>query len=336
MIDRHSIRRALAPLHASEDTIEEVLKMARHENTKRRYNPARRLIAIAAVIGVMAALCGMAYAVYELTMADRVVEEWTDQADGTVYTQYSPVGYEEGEASGEASADMTAEERTNAAPGSPEAQALAEWKEYELDKMEQMQLGEEDWGEMVPYEDPIRSTYGNAWSNDVAKIKEIAEKYDLRLYESVEHMSDIDVFYEAAGVTAFAPFAIGGAESSAINASVYDDGSFQLTSVRMPLPPEGEETVSVQVYRAMKGTFCHFMLLGDEAEAYTNETYTTADGATVELALGEMYSFIFAELDTCYVTFSVNGGTDPSPYLELLDMEGLQYVADSIDFSALG
>lgn len=328
MIDRNSIRRALAPLHASEDTIEEVLKMARQENTKRRYYPARRIIAVAAVIAVMvAALCGVGYAVYQFTLADRIVAEWTDDVDGTLYTQYSPVGYGETDAS-----DETTENESVTVAVGPEAQALAEWKEYE---MEQMQLEEEEWGEMVSYDDPIRITYGNAWSNHVAKIKEIAEKYNLRLYESVVHTSVLSEFYELVGLEEFAPLSEGSPETSSCNATVYDDGSFDIRAVRVPVSAESEDKVNVNILRAMKGTFCKFFVLGDEVERYINETYITEDGISVEFALGEKYSMIFAELDNSYVTIEPNGGTNPGEYLELLNMDDLKYIADSIEFGIL-
>ena len=323
MIDRRAVRRALEPLHASENTIEEVLNMARQETNRKRRYPARRLLAVAAVIALMLAICGVGYAVYQFTLADRVVAEWVDGSDGTRYIQYSPVGYQD------EAVELTAE-------NSPEAMAMAEWKEYEQEQIERMVQGEEDWGEMVPYDDPIRSTYGNAWSNDVEKIREIAEKYGLRLYESVAYTGSLDEFYRLTGLEAFAPLSEGSAETSSCNASVYDDGSFEIRAVRLPLSAETEDKVSVSVLRAMKGTFCDFLILGDEAEIYQNETYTTKSGHSVELALGETSSMIFTELDGCYVTVDVCGGTDPGRYRTLLDMDDLKYMADSLEYSRLG
>ncbi len=298
--------------------------VAKRTERKQRYYPVRRVIAVAAVIAVtVAALCGVGYAVYQLTLANRVMAEWLD-GDGTLYTQYSPVGY----GAAEASDGATASEIEMAASG-PEFQALSEWTEYSMNR------GEDEKGEMVSYEDPIRSTYGYAWSNDVARLREIAEKYGLRLYENVTHTSVLSEFYQLVGLEAFAPLSEGSAETSGCNATVYDDGSFKIRAVRVPVSAESEDRVNVNILRAMKGTFCKFLLLGDEAESYINETYSTEDGVLVELSLGERYSMIFAELDNSYVTIEPNGGTDPGEYLALLDMDDLKYIADSIDFGIL-
>ena len=281
--------------------------------------PARKLgrvLLIAAT--VVLALTATALAVYQYGMKDRVVNEVDFVTEsGRIVSQYSAVGI------------VQKEEEDTKLPVNPEAKALLEWQEYCLNR------GENKMGEMVPYDDPIRSVYGNAWSNDVAKIREIAENYGLQLHEGVADVGGLSTFYETLGLDAFAPFIEGSDESAASNASIYNDGSFRLNAVRLPFSPAEEDAPVVSFYRAMKGIFCNFYVLGDEAEAYTNEVYTTEDGIAVELALGVTSSMIFAELDDCYVTIEISGGTAPGSYRELLDMDGLKYMAESVDFSIL-
>lgn len=287
--------------------------------TRRPARKLGRVLLIAAT--VVLALAATAVAVYQYGMKDRVVNEVEFVSEsGRIVSQYSAVGIVE----------KAEEEEDTKLPTNPEAKALLEWQEYRSNREES------EMGEMVPYDDPIRSVYGNAWSNDVAKIREIAEKYGLLLHKGVADVGGLSAFYETLGLDAFAPFIEGADESSASNASIYNDGSFQLYAVRLPFSPAEEDAAVVLFYRAMKGVFCNFYVLGDEAEVYTNEAYTTEDGITVELALGVTSSMIFAELDNCYVTIDVSGGTDPGSYRKRLDMDGLKYMAESVEFSILG
>lgn len=273
-------------------------------------------LAAAALVAVLAV---SAFAVYQVSMKDRMLDSWNDQADGEpiVYTMYSPVGPE---------TTAETESSTEADAGSPEAQALAEWEEYCRTR------SEDEMGELVSYEDPVRAVYGNAWSNDIAKLKEIAEKYGLKLHQSRETGGWLSEFYALTGLERFAQLTENYSGDFGCSATVYDNGSFELNAVSIPT---AQDTVSINIIRAMKGIFCHFVVFGDEAEDYTNEVYTTADGVTVELALGARYSMIFVELENCYVTIDVNGGTAPSPYLKLIDMDDLKFIADSIDFAIL-
>lgn len=317
------IDHAYSPAEDHETSVERIKAMTMEKINRGQKKPVRKLGRTLLIAAVLAAVLAVAaFAVYQATMADRVVADWTDTAEGTEiqYTQYSPVGAVETE---------TGSGVETGAIG-PEAQAFAEWTEYLRNR------SEDEMGELVPYEDPVRSVYGNAWSNDVAKLKEIAEKYGLRLYKSVENVSTLDAFYEAAGLEAFAPFSEGSAETAGCSADVYDDGSFMLSAVSVPLSGETEDSVVLLLYRSMKGAFCDFYIVGDEAESYVTEDYMTDAGIPVEVSLGERYSQIYAELENCYVTIDVNGGTNPGEYLTLLDMDDLKYIADGIDFAVLG
>ena len=302
--------------------VENEVKKQVNALTRPDRRPVRKLsrtLLIAAALVVV--LTVAAVAVYQYGMKDRVMNEVEFVSEsGRIVSQYSAVGIVE----------KAEEEEDTKVPTNPEAKALLEWQEYRFNREEN------EMGEMVPYDDPIRSVYGNAWSNDVAKIREIAEEYGLRLHEGVANVGGLSDFYETLAVDAFAPFIEGSDESSASGASIYNDGSFQLYAVRLPFSPAEEDAAVVSFYRAMKGVFCNFYVLGDEAEVYTNEAYTTEDGITVELALGITSSMIFAELDNCYVTIDISGGTDPGSYRKRLDMDGLKYMAESVDFSILG
>lgn len=176
--------------------------------------------------------------------------------------------------------------------------------------------------------------YGLGYQGLAGRLDTVAEEYGLRLYESQTLTNSVTEFYE---LLALEPFmAAEPSYAEGCSGTVYDDGSFDLSAVTLPAAETGAGTdVAVSVFRAVKGSFSDFLLLGDAPESYVYESYETASGVTVDAALGLSSSFLFAEPDGCYVSVLINGGSDPGEYLPALDMADIQAVADSIDFAAL-
>lgn len=285
---------------------------------------------IAAVMTAVLAVA--AFAVYQYSMEKRLLEgQELERVDGSMVMRYSPVGYEE-ESSGETNliASDSGYRVSPADSNNPEYLALLEWIEYS----QNAQFDEDE--PRLDIEDPYRMCYPVLYEAQVAKLKEIAEAYELRLLEGYETFSQLDDFYSISGLAEFMPLAGKYDDEYECSGIVYDDGSFNTSALKTPLSDSDESnTVNINIYRAMKGSLCDIYLLGDAPEKYTNEAYATETGTLVDLALGKYYSMIFAELDNCYVTIFINGGTDPSEYLSLLTMEDLKYIADGIDFSIL-
>lgn len=190
---------------------------------------------------------------------------------------------------------------------------------------------------LLPQDDPAR-LYGVGWKAVAEKLRGVADKYGLRLYQSEEVFGSLNAFYEAVGVEAFAELSGSHIESEYdCSATVYDEGSFGLYAVRVPVSAvSGEASIAININRDRKGTMSGAFLLGDAPELYVYQSYTTDKGVTVDLALGDRYSLIFCELDGCWVTVFVNGGyRENMEYLPTIDMAVMEKIADCIDFAAL-
>ena len=248
-----------SPAEDHETSVERIRAMTMEKINRGQKKPVRKLgrtLLIAAVL--VAVLAVAAFAVYQATMADRVLENREiERSDGSSVMRYSPVGTAEEAASGE----------TNI---------------IESGSLYRVSPADSANPEYMPLEGA---------------------------YEDEDSCSGI----------------------------VYGDGSFEANALKTNLPDSNEsDTVDINVNRAMKGFLTDIYILGDAPEKYTNEAYATESGVLTDLALGEYYSMIFAELDNCYVTIFLNGGTNPTKYLTLLDMDDLKYIADGIDFTILG
>ncbi len=109
-----------------------------------------------------------------------------------------------------------------------------------------------------------------------------------------------------------------------------------MSGVKTSVQEKGEaEEIQIRICRAVKGSFCSFFLIGDKPEEYLYESYETRSGQQVDLALGLRYSFIFAELEDCWITIGVNGGTAGTDVLPAIDLELLKNLADAVDYSRL-
>lgn len=125
MSDRTSIRRALAPLHASEGTLEEILNMIDRENTRKTYrrHSAHRTVRTALIAAALAlVLAGTAYAVgeytgfFETVFGNGSIGSWdperrtlTDE-DGNVCKEYDTPGQERVAADPEAAQALVGDE----------------------------------------------------------------------------------------------------------------------------------------------------------------------------------------------------------------------------------
>lgn len=273
---------------------------------RRRGKKLWRTLLIAAALTL--ALSAAALAVYQYSMADRTIEMFPAGTEpqvniyGDEMENYSAVGYSD----------------------SAEYRALSEWYAFKYGNYETL-----DATQLLDYDDPCRYYCGYRFQAD--KLNEIAEEYGLRL---LRRQAGVYTAEELCGLMDIAPTAFAAGE---IMGYVYDDGSFQAYHLK----PAGGET-EITLCRAVKGTLTEFLLFGSAAEAYTLEGYETAGGTMVELALGTNDSFLFAELDGCYVTAEISGGTEPyeagqswQTQAPVIGMDDLKRMADSIDFAAL-
>lgn len=297
------------PAEIKELTMKKVhLEPEKHKGAVRPAKARRsayRTVLVAAVVIVL--LASTAFAAYQHAMQSRLATD-IPLFDGKDLYHYSLSGTQDNEGSG-----------SEEVGGIPEFLASAEWLDYYFS------AHEANYDEPLPEDSPYRAYTG--WQAMAEELQRIAEKYDLRLYKEAAFTNSLEEFFafpEIGGV--FMPLE-GGSMVECV-AQTYDDGSFLLGSVRVPVAENSTEVLAnVQITRAMKGTLTDFSGTGNAPENYTCETYTTVGGTNVELALGKTQSFVFVELNTCWVTLQISS--------DALDMETLRQLADSVDFAML-
>lgn len=308
----------------------ETLVMAQCAPAKRRggWRGVRiGLIAAAAALVLGAA----AVAAYSWNLNERVVEAAPESVNGwgEDLATYSTVGGLSEEAS------SVSDETVTLTGSGSESAALEEWTAY--------YFAEHDVESFQPLadNDMVGEIYMIGYQEMKDELERIAKKYDLRLMQDQTLYTSLTEAYEALSIEAVTPWEPynGGAVGSAMHTMVYDDGSFQMQMyVEMP---EGvsngeKDELFFRLHCAKKGTLYNGTEGGGDPANYQTESYTTAGGTPVELALGTMYSMIFAELDDCYVTIHLSGGYEPSEYLPYLDMADMETIADCFDFAQLG
>ena len=274
----------------------ERLGLAPAKKTRRRWS---RTLLIAAAAMVL--LGASALAVYTMSLSDRALDlSHGEDVAGEAIVQYSA-----------------------AAPLShtPEYMAEAELMAY-LDSFTEAR----DATRLLPLDHYARRLYGLGYDFFAEKLEELADKYGLRLLQAAAYRQSAEELYALLGTEAFLP-----AAEDDCTASVYDDGSFEV-NLRLALPGGGDGNLNL--YRAARGSFTDFYLLGDAPETYVCESYATQTGLRLDLAWSEDDALIFAELDSCYITAELGYnpvGAEPADF----GMEGLKAIADSIDFAAL-
>lgn len=268
-----------------------------------------KLLAVAAILCLLAALSGVAVAVNFLGLRDLLLP------------QKQPVGVLDPD-TGIMIPGKTWESDAVSLSGymdSPESKALAEWEDflagYDPDGALLAQVGN--------YMDPAFDQYicYQVYTQEMAdKLEEIVDKYDLKL-----HTQQIDL--------AAHPEVLGSLDDFAEDSNatywtyMYEDGSCCFDGYACL---EDWGLVDVQFQRAVKGWFNDVALnIGDAAE-YQSWTCKTSSGVEVLLALGPGKSLIFADLPDCFAAFNVLLGTESE-----MTRERLEAVADRYDFSKL-
>lgn len=208
--------------------------------------------------------------------------------------------------------------------GSPEWQALAEWKEflegYDRDDAMQQATGNRLDASFARY-----SCY-MVHSREMAdKMDELAGKYDLKLHTASYDLEKYPELLEPCGGFLGEGYGYGG--------YMYEDGTFQMEG-SMELVTSMWD---FQLLRSVRGSFHDAMLdIGDVAD-YQEWRYKAACGVTVTLALGPDKALVLADLEDCFVTVSVYSIIQPVPAGadEGVTQADLEALADGLDFAAL-
>ncbi len=176
--------------------VAEILEQSGGKVVRPRNKTIWRVLLVAAILTLLLSACG--YAIYRFTMRDRTITVESDILPEGYQEQFSPVGYTD--------ASLPAEEhlfdgtKTGASPanaGSKEYLALREWLEYEWNDHR------EDWDVKLDFNDPIKKFYGLGYEGMARQLRNIAEKYGLRLYQGGTIAGDLEEFFTILGTEPF-------------------------------------------------------------------------------------------------------------------------------------
>lgn len=209
--------------------------------------------------------------------------------------------------------------------GSPEWQALAEWKEF-LEGYDRDDTIHQVTGNRMDASFARYSCY-MVHSREMAdKMDELAGKYDLKLHTASYDLEKYPELLEPCGGFL--------GQGHGYDGYMYEDGTFQMAgSMKLGTAYMWD----FQLLRSVKGIFHDAMLdIGDVAD-FEEWRYKAACGVTVTLALGPDKALILADLEDCFVTVSVYSIVMPVPAgaNEGVTRAALEALADGFDFAAL-
>lgn len=285
------------------------------QSMKRRKNPAKRVLALAAAVCLLAVLSIAAAATGLFGLRDVLLPEKgsvyvTDENDVVVPGEYEYRDF----------VSLSGWQDT------PESRALAEWRsfleDYDRDGAIIGEIGnsptgfEEDYGLYLVYTREMAD-----------KLEEIAAKYGLCLHTRME-----DVMPET-WRTAAGDFC--GENVMAYSGYIYENGTFRFDG---EADLDGYGYIEYQFSRSVRGAFDDVALnIGDAAD-FQEWTYETADGTPVTLGLGaKNRSLILADLGDSFILVNVLTGKagDDTFSSGPIGRAELEALADSFQFSAL-
>ncbi len=178
---------------------------------------------------------------------------------------------------------------------SPEAKACAEWQEFYSKYVPTLNLDNSIFVPGTAY-----NNYGVYDQTMADKLEEIAETYNLTLYDNMT-----DLFSESALNDAMGGEFLSGA-CTFFWGYCFGDGTLQFEGDCSV----GAGTLDFQFRRSQKGTLSDVVLNIGHAADYEQWHYTTQDGTELILAMRDTQSLIFTDLPNCFVCVNVLAGTD--------------------------
>ena len=179
-------------------------------------------------------------------------------------------------------------------------------------------------------------TYGCYTTDMVAKVDEIAAKYDLKLLEEWLPFQayQSDIFLEESGIHSLVR-PESGAEMTRLSGMFYPPYNFD---VDIELKADSlENNLWVTVLYARKDYFPKDYPGGTDLSLYEQWDYTAPDGTTLLLALNNKgHGYVIAELENAMMILSVDGNFSTSAYPtedEIMTQEELEAAASVFDYS---
>jgi hypothetical protein len=202
---------------------------------------------------------------------------------------------------------------------SVEAQALEEWNQFLATYDPDGKILEEN----SKNPDYIGSMY-LVYSQEMQdKLDEITEKYGLKQHKEMEVVDESEL-----------ASCVGGKFWSDCcdtgSTYIYENGTFQYDGECYGDSTYGDDGLSYQFRRSVKGTFEEVGLNIGVASDYEEWQYDTSSNESVLLALGPDKALIFADFDSCFIAVNVLCGTDKE-----MTREKLEDFADTFDYGIL-
>lgn len=179
-------------------------------------------------------------------------------------------------------------------------------------------------------------TYGCYTTDMVAKVDEIAAKYELKLLEEWIPFQawQSDIFLEESGVNSLV-LPDSGAEMTRLSGMFYPPYNFDVDIALSADRLENE--LWVTVLYARKDYFPRDYPGGTDLSLYEQWDYTAPDGTALLLALNNKgHGYVIAELENAMMILSVDGNYSTSAYPtedEIMTREELEIAASLFDYS---
>lgn len=282
MTNREFYQKTFSQVHPSRN-----LQWEDFQNMRQKSIWPRRLVTLAAVVGILAILSAAAVAadflgIRSVLLPNRATVGVEDENGVLIPGETEEV-------------DIVS---LSGLQDTPESRALTEWQAfldgYDPDGSILARIGNSPTG----FEDH----YGCylVYTREMAdKLDEIAAKYGLKLHQQLE-IVEPEQWNEAAG-----PFLMG--TNYAGSGYIYEDGTFHYDG-GAKLPGCGK--IDYQFRRSVRGTLHDVILNVADVTQYESWTYETLSGVPVTLALSPAKGLILADLEDSFVAVNVLAGTE--------------------------
>lgn len=204
-----------------------------------------------------------------------------------------------------------------------EARACAEWNDFYFDYVSGKNFGNGPTGLDPKYDE--YSVYDRTMAD---KLDEIVAKYGLELHRNLSDVPGREAWLEVFGPTFLSDWNRG------CWGYMYEDGTCSFDG---DADLEGYGQIDYQFRYTRKGYLDTVALFLSNLEEYRDWTYQTACGVTVNLAIGDIRSIIWADLPQGFAFVNVLTGTEGDDTFSSGPITGaeLEALADMFDFTAL-
>lgn len=217
---------------------------------------------------------------------------------------------------------------------SPEAQACAEWLDYEEEYDKDEAILSEIGNNPTEFDEKYASY--NCYTQEMAdKIDEICEKYNLSLLSDAQVA---DTYQELCSQAGVGDFCSGMSENVYISVAdggiFYGDGSLSIGGEAM-IGKAGAKACKTdfEFVRSVKGTFSPYYVTTENLDAFEEWEYITANGQRLLLARSDTKGLIVVDKEESFVVVNILGDILSGEFE--LDKETMERLAESFDFSVI-